>query len=85
MIPVRPARPVLRERSDRLLSLLTGQKEFWNYSVDKMEHASVEVFAIIFNLLVDNLLISVYINNVIKKLATATSPARIQILQHYIV
>lgn len=37
MIPVRPALPVLRERSDRLLQFLTGQKEFWDYSVDKME------------------------------------------------
>lgn len=37
MIPVRPARPVLRERSDRFLQLLTGQEEFWNYGVDKMK------------------------------------------------
>lgn len=37
MIPVRPARPVLRERSDRLLQFLTGQEEFWNYSVDSFD------------------------------------------------
>lgn len=37
MIPVRPARPVLRERSDRLLQFLTGHKEFGDYSVDTLE------------------------------------------------
>ena len=37
MIPVRPALPVLRERSDRFLQFLTGQEEFWDYGVDKIE------------------------------------------------